>query len=255
MVRGLYTAALGMLTQMNKMDVVSNNIANADTAGYKKDTVVTRSFSEEFMNRLDDKADLTGKERIGKVTPGVFVDDIFTNFTTGTTTTTDNPLDVAIMGEGFFCVNVTDSSGNTTEKYTRSGSFTLGPDGTLLTKEGNVVLGENGPIVINGENVTIDEAGQIFVDNTLLDRFKLVDFEDKQTLRKYGDSYYNMSNNSQQKTCTALISPGCLENSNVNPVREMLDLITVSRTYEANQRLIGIHDTILGKTVNEIGRK
>ncbi len=255
MIRGLYVSALGMTTQMNKMDVVSNNIANVDTAGYKKDTVVTRSFSEELLSRLDDPGDLPHSKRMGKITPGLFVDDIHTNFKTGALRITNAPLDVAILGGGFFSVAVADAQGNTTEKYTRQGSFTLGPDGTLSTKDGHAVLGEQGPIIVPNGNITIDDTGGLYVDGELIDKLKMVDFEDTHTLKKVGDSLFEAPAPSQVTAFTGKVSSGALENSNVNSVKEMVDLITVARTYEANQRMIGILDNIYGKAVNEVGRK
>ncbi len=255
MVRGLYTSALGMTTQMNKMDVVSNNIANADTTGFKKDAVVTRSFTEEFMKKLDDPTDMITAPRIGKMSLGVFVDDIHTSFNNGTFKKTGGNLDLAITGTGFFAVSVVDKAGNVNEMYTRDGAFSLSTSGMLITKDGNFVSGQNGTISVPNGRISIDEDGNVYSNGEFVDRIKMVDFEDLATLRKVGDNTFDTTEQTQTKPCTAAISTGYLENSNVNPVKEMIDMITVARTYEANQRLVTIHDTTIGRAVNDIARR
>ncbi len=264
MIRGLYTSALGMTTQMSKMDVVTNNIANVNTVGYKKDTVVTRAFEEELMYRLNDKYSekststiMNKVPRVGDVSQGVFVDQIFTNFANGSTITTKGDLDFALVGDGFFAVRTANQNGDEIERYTRDGSFALAPDGTLITKDGNPVLGENGNIVLPNGKVAISPEGDIYVNEQLIDRLRLVSFEDNTTLRKFGNNLYdaNEATGAVLAGFNGMVLQGELENSNVNAVKEMVDVITVSRTYEANQRMISIHDMILGKTVNDVGRK
>ncbi len=255
MIKGLYTSALGMTTQMSKMDVVSNNIANAGTTGFKKDTVVTRAFTEELMERLNDKTDVENSKRIGNVSQGVFIDDVYTNFKSGSLQQTNGTLDLAITGNGFFTVTTLNRDNSETTRYTRDGSFTLDANGVLRTKDGHAVMGENGQITITGTNVVVTDDGSIYSNGTLIDRFAIVDFTDTHSLRKYGSNLYNTTPESVVGPFTGTVSQGFLESSNVNSVNEMVDMITVSRTYEANQRLITIHDMILGKVVNEIGRK
>lgn len=257
MIRGLYTSALGMTTQMKRLDVVTNNIANVDTTGFKKDTVVTQSFSEEMMSRLNDPkySKLNASEKIGGVSLGVFVDNVFTDFSSGSLKKTSGELDIAISGNGFFAISQKDSNGQTTEKYSRDGSFTLSNTGTLITKSGDIVLGEKGPIKIENGKITIDEDGNVYANDELINKLKLVDFSDKTTLRKTGENLYATTKDSQMTKFSSTVEQGFLETSNVNSVKEMVDMISVSRIYEANQKMVGIHDTILGKAVNELGRK
>lgn len=257
MIRGLYTSAVGMTTQMKRMDVVTNNIANVDTTGFKKDTVVTQSFSEKMMSRLNDPkySKLNASEKIGVVSLGVFVDNVFTDFSSGSLKKTNADLDIAISGDGFFAISSKNINGQTTEKYSRDGSFTISNTGVLITKSGDPVLGEKGPITIQNGKVSIDENGNVYANDELINKLKLVDFSDKTTLRKTGENLYETTKDSKMTKFNATVQQGFLESSNVNSVKEMVDMISVSRIYEANQRMIGIHDTILGKAVNEVGRK
>lgn len=258
MIRGLYTSAVGMITQMKKMDVVTNNIANADTTGFKKDIAVTQSFSKELMSRLDDpKYELIKHDnQVGDVSLGVFVSSVHTDFSSGSAELTDGTLDLAIEGDGFFSVLVNGSDGTSTEKYTRDGSFTLGKNGTLLTKTGNVVLSESGGAITlpNGE-ISINDAGEIYVDNEYIDKLKLVDIENKESLRKYGDNLYDTIDESNVTGFNGKVMQGYLEMSNTNSVQEMVKMITLSRVYEANQKILKASDSALEQAVNNLGKK
>ncbi len=247
MVRGLYTAATGMITNMNRMDVTANNIANADTSGFKTDKVASQSFTEELMKRINDPTMKIFKNSpIGRLSQGVFVDDIYTDFTGGPLRQTNGKLDFALSGEGFFCVMV-----NGQEMYTRDGSFQLTPDGTLVTSDGGRVQGESGDIVLPYGEVNVDEYGNIAVNGELAATFRLTDFTDKHTLRKFGDNYYT-STGGEQRAFAGQVTQGYLENSNVNPVREMVDMIALSRAYETNSRMVTIIDTTLQRAANDI---
>lgn len=257
MIRGLYTSSVGMMTQMQKMDVVSNNIANSDTTGFKKDTTITQSFSEELAKRLDDpKYKLIKHDKsIGGMSLGIFVDEIATDFSTGSMKTTENPLDLAVNGTGFFTVSVADKQGNVTEKYTRDGGFTLNAQNKLVTRDGYTVMGENGEIIIPNGLIDIDSNGNIYSGGDFVDKLKMVDFENKDSLRKYGDNLYDSIDESVISEFSGTIIQGSLECSNVNTVQEMVKMITLSRNYEANQKMIQTHDSILNKAVNDIAKK
>ena len=255
--RGLYTSAIGMMTQMNNMDVVTNNIANVDNTAFKKDTNVVQSFSEELMKIFDDKTRSLVKRdnTIGKVSLGNFVTEVSTDFSTGSMKKTEGTYDLAIDGEGFFVVETLNKDGSTSEKYNRDGSFTINNNNELVTKEGNYVLGENGRIVIPSGKVIISEKGSIYSNGEFVDKLKLVDFENKETLRKYGDNLYDKINETVEKPFQSDILQNHIETSNVNVVNEMVKMINVSRIYELNQKMVQSHDTILGKAVNEIAKK
>jgi len=257
LVRGLYTAALGMMTQMKRMDIVSNNIANCDTTGFKTDTAITQTFSDELTKKLDDpKYELIKHSNpIGDMNLGIFVNEIVTDFSTGSFKTTNEKFNLAISGEGFFAVSVIDGDGNTTEKYTRDGSFTLTPDGTLVTNTGYIVLGEGGAINIENGDFKVDPNGRVYSNGNYVDRLRIVDFENKDSLRKYGDNLYDSIEESQERDFTGKILSGILESSNVNIVKEMVKMITISRNYEANQKMVQTSDSTLSRAVNDIGKK
>lgn len=257
MVRGLYTSATGMLAQQKRMDVITNNIANADTTGFKKDGVVSRSFDEEVTRRINDKTQLEGaslSRKIGDMSLGTYVDEVYTDFSQSGFKQTNGNLDVALNGSGFFAINVTNKNGETTEKYTKDGCFTLGNEGKLMTLEGNIVLGENGPITLPLGTVNIEETGDIYVNGQRIDKLKIVDFENKETLKKFGDSLIETTEQTTPKDFLGSVSQGFLETSNVDSVKEMVNMITVMRAYEMNQKMVQIHDQTLSKAVNEIGK-
>ncbi len=256
--RGLYTAALGMTTQMNKMDVVSNNIANVNTTGYKRDDVVTRSFDEEMMLRLYDKTDeYYTNRRVGTMNMGVTVDNVYTNFTSGSLQSTNNPLDFALSGDGFFVIETYDNQGNAQERYTRDGRFTISEDYKLVTVDGYYVLDENGDKIDLGASTTINvsENGDIYSKDEPLAKMQIVSFEDNEYLRKEGDNLYYALDGANINESKATVSQGFTEGSNVNTVSEMVEMIVVSRAYEANQKVITTYDEIMSKSASEIARK
>ncbi len=259
MQRGLYTAAVGMTTQMNKMDVVSNNIANVNTTGYKKDEVVTRSFDEEMMLRLHgEDRDTLGSRNIGTMNMGVTLDNIYTDFTSGSVQLTGNPFDLCLDGDGFFKVVVTDDEGNQEVRYTRDGSFNLTPNNEVVTSDGYYVLGESGnPINLgpDANSFSVDANGNVYVDEQLIDKFDIVSFEDNEYLRKQGENLYYTVDGAVETSSSANVLQGYVEGSNVNPVKEMVEMITVSRVYEANQKVVGTYDQLMSKSANEIGRR
>lgn len=255
--RGLYTSAIGMMTQMNNMDVITNNIANVDNTAFKKDTTVVQSFSEELMKILDDpsKSLIKRDNNIGKVSLGNFVTEVNTDFSKGSIEETGGTYDLAINGDGFFAIETINQDGTVVEKYTRDGSFTVNANNELMTKEGNYVLGENGRIVIPNGSVNISENGYIYSNGEFVDRLKLVDFENKESLRKYGDNLYDRIDETVGKVFEGNVIQRHVETSNVNIVDEMVSMINVSRIYELNQKMVQTHDEVLGKAVTDIARK
>jgi flagellar basal-body rod protein FlgG len=280
MVRGLYTGASGMIVQMSRIDVLSHNLANVDTPAYKKDTTIMKSFPEMLMRRINDDGvrvipigsyDLM--PIVGKLGTGVEVNEVFTEFSQGAFKRTENDFDMALEGKGFFSVTTADG-----ERYTRNGSYLLDSDGFLVTKDGYKVLGENGPIQLKKNNFMVDQEGNVYENEeyaedplrlvsmeenewnrpVLLDRLKIVDFPDVRYIKKKGESLYEETDHSGPATVIESGRPkvrqGFLEASNVNVIIEMVDLIEVHRSYEANQKMIQAHDTALGQTVNTVGR-
>ena len=278
MLRGIYTGASGMVAQMHRMDVLSNNLANVDITGYKRDTSISKAFPEMLIRRVNDngvyKFPFGSAEVapvVGKLGTGVEYNEAYTVFEQGALKETGNPFDLALDGGGFFAVETERG-----ERYTRNGTFVLGREGLLLTKDGMPVNGENGPIRIKKNNFVIDAGGRVFQNGALsddpqrlvsveenqwesmelVDTLRIVDFARSRYLKKQGDSLWMDTIESGAARQLAdeqrpKIYQGFLEASNVNPVREMVNLIEVNRAYEANQKAIQAHDSLTGKLLNE----
>jgi flagellar basal-body rod protein FlgG len=256
-----------MNTQLKRMDVLSNNIANADTTGFKRDIPITRAFTEELLKRLHDSNDTlaeailppsiagTNVTPVGNIDLGVFINSVYTDFTAGRTELTGGTFDLAIEGDGFFVVNGTDENGQAVERYTRDGTFVLDNQRNLATIDGYTVAGENGVLNIPFGDVSINLNGEVYVDNVYLDTLRVAAFEDLQTLRKVGDNFYSATDESVEADFNGSVMQGYKEGSNINAVTEMVSMITVQRAYEANQRMITHQDTILGRAVSDIARR
>ena len=162
---------------------------------------------------------------------------------------------MALSGSGFFAVSVTDKAGKVHTRYTRDGRFHLTKDGLLVDADGNAVQGQNGNITIDplSKNVSISATGQITADGELVDTLNIVDFEDYDYLKKYGDTMYEPVDGATTKDAEGEILQGYTEQSNVNVVREMVDMITITRAYEAGQKVIRSYDSMLDKSVNQVG--
>lgn len=255
MVKGLYTAYTGMLNQQNKMDVISNNLANAAVTGYKKEGSTSQSFDTVLAYKIRDRSIGVHTQRIGGMNLGVKIGENYTDYGQGPFKNTDNTYDLAISGNGFFCVQFTNKAGVTSTKYTRDGSFTLNVNGYLVTKDGDYVLDNNGNRIRLDPLSTsrIDENGNIFQNDRAVARIGLRDFEDYNYLEHYGENYYQPVDGYRFKNADGQIIEGYLEASNVQVVQEMVEMISVTRTYESNQKVIQTIDSTLDKAVNQLG--
>ncbi|MGL4799997.1 MAG: flagellar basal-body rod protein FlgF [Cellulosilyticaceae bacterium] len=252
MIRGLYTAATGMNAQAKKMDVISNDLANVNTAGYKKDDVVISSFPEVLMSKMGG-GNTTPDGPIGRMSLGVRVDEVYTQFSQGSLVKTDGLVDIAIQGDGFFVVETPAGMA-----YTRDGKFSITADGMLVTKEGYAVIGQNGQVEIGedfldqGGDLKISEQGEVVLNGEIVDQLDIANFADTRSLRKIDDNL--LQSDGERVPFEGKLIQGFMEASNVNPVTAMVDMISVSRAYEASQKMIQVHDNLLGKAVNEIAR-
>ena len=245
-----------MLAVQKKMDVISNNMANAGTNGYKKDVVVFESFPDVLTKIIKDYGSRSGSvSSIGTMELGHDVGEVYTYYTQGQLQNTGNYLDMAISGSenAFFTILVTDRQGNEQVFYTRDGAFTKAADGSLRTKDGHFVLGENGPIYLDSGSFEVAEDGTILQNDQVVDRLLIREFEDTRALRKYGNNLVEEREGAGVRPFSGTIQQGFVELSNVNIIREMVDMITVMRAYEANARVLQAMDTTLDKAVNQVG--
>ncbi len=356
MLRGLYTATTAMNTNQKKMDVVTNNIANVNTVGYKKDLVLSESFPEVLIQKINSEPSFSSREGftgvevaeenglynlktsggffrvktpngisndkgikltindegylstynkdsegrayadtgylalgnkgpvfvgegqleinnrgqvlvdgnivdnlvsflplhgIGTLNDGVRLDRLETNFEQGHLYKTHNDLDVAIRGKGFFQIQTPEGL-----RFTRDGAFKLNEYNELVTSEGYNVLGLDGPIEIYGEDIAISSTGEIIANGEQINQLNIIDIDNIKDLRKVGENLFQTADGLQAQTrpFEGQIEQGYLENSNVDTIKEMVQMMNMFRNYESNQRIIKAYDETLGKAVNEIGK-
>lgn len=243
-IRGLYTATSGMMIQAEKQQVLTNDLANVNTTGYKRDVVRSDTFKEVLLHRKDS----SGQSLIGTLGLGNSNKETVTLFEQGALKATERELDLALMGEGFYVIQ---SRGQ--EVYTRDGSFSKDSQGRLVTSNGDYVLGEKGIVTLSDEPVTIDSQGTIWQGNTQIDKLRVVSFEDSSQLEKQGNSLF-VNKGSAVSQADATVRQGFLEGSNVDLVSAMVDLMAVMRAYETGQKVIQIQDETLGLAVKEVGK-
>lgn len=256
MLRGLYTAWTGMANEQKRLDVISNNMANSNTVGYKDERVTSQAFDQVLGIKIRDGSQAYHNQAIGHLSLGVKIGEVYTDYSQGSIRQTSGTYDLALSGDGFFTVNVTDKNGDVHTRYTRNGQFMLTKEGLLVDMDGNPVQGQGGNITINPSalNVSISRDGVITADGEMIDTLKIVDFEDYDYLKKYGDTMYEPVDGATEKEAAAEILQGYTEQSNVKVVKEMVDMITITRAYEANQKVIRSYDSMLDRAVNQVGR-
>jgi len=234
-----------------QMDVLSNNIANVNTVGYKAD----ESLFEEYLSSGAHEDNFKGADR--RVS---YVQDrgTFHNFSQGAAQTTSNPLDVAIDGAGFLTVQT-----QAGERYTRDGNLQINNVGQLVTNSGDTVIGTAGPIVFQptDHDINISPDGTITVvegtarTDSIRGKLRLVSFADAQKLLKQGNNLFSTPNdNAAQPDTKSTVRQGFIEKSNVNVVSEMANMIQVTRTYTqiANilQQQSDLHKTAIEQLAN-----
>ena len=277
MLKGLYTAYTGMINEQHRMDVMTNNLANADTNGFKKegttsqafDTVLAykikdlsepgnlpknlgtaKTFDEDSVDNSDRWVSRTGMNL------GVKIGENYVDYSEGPIKETGNTFDLAISDRGFFAVEYTNKAGETSTKYTRDGNFTMDRQGYLVTQDGDFVLDENGRhIKMNTAlPVSIDRGGTITQEGTSVATIGLTDFEDYDYLERFGENYFQTVDGATEIDSEAQIYSGYLELSNISIVTEMVNMITLQRQYESNQKLITTYDETLDTAVNQLGK-
>lgn len=262
MVKGLYTAHTGMINEQHRMDTLTNNLANSATTGFKKEGATSQSFDSVLAYKIKDQSESPNVARkLGVNTPGVKVGENYTYYTQGSFRSTGNSYDLAISGDGFFTVEFTNKAGETSTKYTRDGSFVVNDAGYLVTKDGDFVMGtmrgsnQAAPIELDPKKETaIDQSGRITQNNVLVGQLQITDFEDYNYLEHYGENYYQTVEGATEKDSEAKVFQGYLEASNVQVVSEMVEMISVTRAYEANQKIIKAYDDTLSIAVNQVGK-
>lgn len=254
MIKSLYTAATGMQAQQTNMDVISNNMANVSTTGFKKSRA---EFEDLMYETVKEPGAATGANAVSptgvQVGMGVRTSSIQKDFATGAPKITKNPFDLQIEGDGFFPVQTPDGQ----IAYTRDGTFSKGPNGRIVDRNGNVLQPEI-TIPQGASAVEIETSGKVSIVTGLnakpqnIGQLQLVNFVNPAGLKSIGRNLYVPSNasglpNQGQPGQAGLgfISQGQLESSNVNIVDEMVNMITAQRAYETNSKVIQAADQML----------
>ena len=221
---------------LRKNDMIANNLANINTAGFKRDDGFYNELENDFI--LDE--DIPFNQ--------------YTDHIQGDLKSTEIPTDLAISGKGFFTLESDDGN-----LYTRNGHFIITKDGILEDSFGNRLLGTSGTIEVTGQNGTIGdlritEKGEVVVDGEIINKLVISNFENMQDLEKIGNNLFKASENSQGETIESEnIVQGFLETSNINPVSEMVNLIDMHRRFEATQRVIRTIDELADDAINDVG--
>lgn len=263
--KGIYSAVSGAMAQSSRLDTIANNLANVNTTAFKKD----RQVFNEYLSSFEKAPDVMNVPRIpasvesfydmqGGDTAYVNPAGTFTNFQQGGLRATGSPMDLAIEGRGFLEVLTPDGA-----KFTRNGALQVDSSGRLTTKEGFPVLreGQNDPaqrlITVGSRNLTISQNGEVFDGGNSAGRLSVVDFASLDDLQKVGSSLYALKANARSAAVPAKearITQGFTEQSNVNVVEEMTDMITANRVFEATQHAIKAHDQMDDKLINQVGK-
>lgn len=288
MLKGLYTAYTGMLNEQHRMDVLTNNLANATTNGFKKEGTTSQAFDTVLAYKIKDLSEpgnlprpmatnraidqdevnnplnedyLQRRVRKTGLNLGVKIGENYVDYSEGPIKETENPLDLALSDRGFFVIEYTNKAGETSTKYTRDGNFTMNRQGFLQTQDGDYVLDEDGRrIQLETElPVSINRNGDIYQDGEMVATIGVVDFEDYNYLERFGENYFQTIDGATQidrddmETDTQ-IHAGYLEMANISVVTEMVNMITLQRQYESNQKVITTYDDTLEQAVNQNGK-
>lgn len=239
------------------MDIMTNNLANASTVGYKKEGSTSQSFDDVLTVKIKDQSvGMRNVQRIGIKNPGVKIGENYTDYSQGSFRITDSTYDLALSGEGFFAIEFTNKAGETDTKYTRAGQFTLNKEGYLVTEEGDYVLDtQNRRIRLNTLlDSKITDDGTIYQNDRAVAKIQVTDFEDYNYLEKYGETYYQPIQGAKTTAADAQVKSGYLEMANVQVVSEMVNLISITRAYESNQKVVQTIDGTLDVAANQIGK-
>lgn len=278
--KNIWVPLSGAIAQQRNVETIANNVANANTPGFKKDQLAFKEYLTAIDRGLED-IDLPNKEfspedfyhTQGAESAQVVVDGSYTIHQQGQLTPTGNSFDLGIQGKGL--IEVLSPYG---VRYTRKGNLSISKDGELVTDQGFKILKKLNPTLLatnkNEENAStipspeertikipngklvFNKEGEIFVNNEQVDSMSIVEFVDMNALKKEGNSLYsNLDNNNIKRgPLETIVHQGFVEQSNVNVINEMSELIKAHRQFENMQKAISTYDNMAGKAASEISR-
>jgi len=251
----VYNALFGALNQEHRLNIISNNLANVNTSGFKKEALAFEQVLHHFAHDFaDPNQGLRGGVRWPEADQMTQprISESRTAFEQGSVRRTGNPLDLALMGEGFFKVQTPDG-----ERYTRNGQFSISPGGTIVDSHGNALLGSNGPVQapVQG-NISISSGGGLVVNGQVVGQISVTTVSDLNALEKVGENLYRVQEESDAREIPAEdaeVVQGSLEQSNVNAVVEMVRMIETLRTFEACQKIMSSSNDQDSQMINKLG--
>jgi flagellar basal-body rod protein FlgF len=237
MLKGIFSTLSGKFLTERRMEIVSNNIANALTPGYKTSRPVFNVEKSEGISGNSSELQNTYNNVI----------DSYIHFSDAPLVESGNKLDLGIEGDGFFVISTKDGN-----MYTRNGQFAINKEKKLVTLDGMPVSGQSGDITIEGADIKIEADGSIFVDKVFVDKLKIADFKDKKDLRNYGSSLFiNMNKDNIETTSEAYtVKQGFYETSNVNVMNEMIEMMSTLRAYESYSKVDEFFSDMMSKLIN-----
>lgn len=265
--KGMYSAAQGMMGLIEQNDVIANNIANVNTAGYKKSSIVFRNLYNSMVEQKTpgQNPKYQDVQQVGEISMGSAVQQLVHDFSQGNLVKTGNPLDIAIQGDGFF--KTRSSAGEVS--YTRNGTFFINSRNQIIDENGNNLLdAENQPVVINIgdlqmrsiQDVRITEKGQVEINHeqnkVVMQTVGVFDFQDKENMEWLGHSKFRPLDpvgNKELKSQKFSIQQGSVETSNTSLVNELIGMINVSRGYETLSKFLKEGSSLVSKAI-DVGR-
>jgi flagellar basal-body rod protein FlgG len=242
---GLYSTYTGLKARAEMLEVISNNLANTNTTAFKGDESFLRVF-----NRALSESTVAPLDRV--INDSAVVQGTAINFSNGSFLKTGRDLDVALEGDGFLAVETPAGI-----RYTRNGNFHMNSKGQLLTSDGFPVLGDKGAIQLPRGTVSISQEGEIQVGPNRVDKLKIVDFKDRKRLEKMGSSLFQpVAGGIQEEAAKGMmVRQGFLEQSNINPVRQMTEMLSILRQFESLQKSLNMIMNVLNeRAINQVGK-
>ncbi len=262
MYQGFYNLVSGMLTQSRNLNVVSNNMVNVQTPGYKNDTMVSTTFQEEMLKRTGRWGDGNDQDLItsSKI---ITASETYVDYVQGNFDPTGGVYDFALAGNGFFCIQTGDGQ----TRYTRNGSFAVDADGYLVLNDQGRVLGTNcQPIRIGNEEFSVDSRGRILGKNVTyvngqsqvnmqdFGTLRVVDFVDYDQLHREDNGLFSTDQAALQASENTQVLWQTLEHSNVDMVEEMTAMMSSQRALQSAAQMLKMYDRIMEKSSVDIGR-
>jgi len=277
MFRGFYTVASGMVAQQRRTELLTNNMSNANTPGFKADQSTIRSFPDMLLSRIgstnipvQNNLNLKTAKQVGAVNTGVYLQETIPLFVQGQIRETELTTDLALV-DGAMPANPDTGSagaiffrlenGEGQELYTRNGNLTLDAGGYLVNPQGLYVLSDTGErIQLQNDNFSVTPDGRIMQEGAEVARIGISFANNPELLLKQDNGLFSTAGNGvlpsayEAEGVTFSMQQGFLEGSNVDPSKTMTELLTAYRAFEANQKILQAYDRSMDKAVNEVGR-